>query len=118
MMKPLSLPATWALTTLAAIRADHSASVDPRHLDTEQRYELYSVPSFPTGRPEIVCASDIGSTKKSVVPGAVLLCKINPHINRVWVVGACSPYPKLASTEWIAFFPLSGLTPSYLAYFL
>ena len=64
-------------------------------------YELYSVPSFESQHPEIVKGSDIGSSKITVDEGDVLVCKINPRINRVWVVKRRTSYPLLASSEWI-----------------
>ena len=81
-------------------------------------FELYSVPSHEHGTPEITPGRSIGSNKRTVEPGTVLLCKINPRINRVWVTGAHSDYPRVASTEWIPFFPLSQIEPRYLAWFL
>lgn len=71
------------------------------HPDTE--FELWSVPSFPAGMPEIVRGRAVGSNKQRVVEGDVLLCKINPRINRVWRVGPDSGRPQVASTEWIVF---------------
>ena len=79
-------------------------------------FELYSVPSFPDRRPEIVANDAIGSSKRTVETNAVLLCKINPRINRVWIVGDYSPHQKIASTEWLSFFQISGLNPWYLGY--
>ena len=64
-------------------------------------YELYSVPSFDLQYPEIIKGSDIGSTKMTVEEGDVLICKINPRINRVWVVKRHTNYTLLASSEWI-----------------
>lgn len=81
-------------------------------------FELYSVPSYEFGTPEIVKGKDIGSNKQTVEPDTVLLCKINPRINRVWIIGKHSPHTKIASTEWIPFFPISPIVPRFLAYFL
>lgn len=53
-----------------------------------------------------------------VVPGTVLICKINPRINRAWVVGNYSHFRKIASTEWVAIPPVDGIEPRYLAQFL
>lgn len=64
-------------------------------------YELYSVPSFESQQPEIIKGNDIGSSKITVEDGDVLVCKINPRINRVWVVKRHTSYPLLASSEWI-----------------
>ena len=86
--------------TVADINQYSGSSVNPLE-HPEQLYELYSVPSFETGYPEIVKGKDIGSTKITVEEGDVLVCKINPRINRVWVVKHNTEYPLLASSEWI-----------------
>ena len=62
---------------------------------------MYSVPSFDTEYPEIIAGADIGSSKVTVQEGDVLICKINPRINRVWVVKHNTEHPLLASSEWI-----------------
>lgn len=110
-------PLGWTLTTLETIRRDSSTSVNPSK-EPEGSFELYSVPSFESGRAEIRSGKEIGSSKKGVIPGTVLLCKINPRINRVWVVGDQSVHRKIASTEWIPFFPLKEISSNYLKYFL
>lgn len=86
--------------TLAEINQYTGASVNPL-ANPEQMYELYSVPSFDSHYPEVIRGGDIGSTKITVEPGDVLICKINPRINRVWVVERYTDYPLLASSEWI-----------------
>ena len=116
-MENHQLPSSWAKTTLDAIRLDLAVSENPAR-DPETMFELYSVPSHEHGTPEIIPGKRIGSSKKSVEPNTVLLCKINPRINRVWVTGNHSEHRKLVSTEWIPFFPLSDIDPRYLAYFL
>lgn len=81
-------------------------------------FELYSVPSFDVRRPEIVSGAAIGSNKQIVEPGTVLLCKINPRINRAWYVSRWSSHAKIASTEWLTFPPSDTLEPKYLAFVL
>lgn len=66
-----------------------------------QMFELYSVPACDTGNPEIVLGSSIGSAKQRVQKDDILLCKINPRINRVWKVAQHTDYPLIASSEWI-----------------
>ena len=67
-----------------------------------ERYELWSVPSYAAGKPEILDGSEIGSAKLLVQPWDVLICKINPRINRVWVVRESSlGLPQIASPEWL-----------------
>jgi type I restriction enzyme, S subunit len=66
-----------------------------------QTYELWSVPSFETGAPEIVTGAQVGSTKRELRDGTILLGKINPHLNRIWVVNRRTNHPMIASQEWI-----------------
>jgi type I restriction enzyme, S subunit len=80
-------------------------------------YELWSVPSFKTGQPEIVQGSSIGSGKLSVQPSDVLISKINPRINRVWIVTKTKEnLEQVASTEWLVarIPPEHPLLPEYL----
>ncbi|MFN9031351.1 MAG: hypothetical protein ACK54C_14780 [Betaproteobacteria bacterium] len=84
----------------------------------DETFELYSVPAFEAKRPEVVTGGQIGSNKQIVDPGTVLLCKINPRINRAWVVGSFTKHQKIASTEWITFLPHADLEPRYLAHYL
>ena len=76
------------------------------------------MPSFSKLDPEIVVGNAIGSSKRAVDENTVLVCKINPRINRIWVVGNHSPHRKIASTEWLAFSELQDLYPKFLSYYL
>ena len=64
-------------------------------------FDLYSVPTYSTGKPEKLKGKVIGSTKQSVRKGDILLCKINPHLNRVWLIEESYEIPQIASSEWI-----------------
>ena len=89
-----------AKLTLADINQYSGTTINP--LDNPgEVYELYSVPSFDSQCPEIIKGSEIGSSKITVEDGDVLVCKINPRINRVWVVKHHTDHPLLASSEWI-----------------
>jgi restriction system-associated AAA family ATPase len=113
----VDLPPEWISTTLGEIRVDSSRVIRPSE-SPDELFELYSVPSYDTGTPEIIRGSEIGSNKQIVEPYTVLLCKINPRINRVWTVQGVSPYRKIASTEWISFFPIEGIQPRFLQFFM
>lgn len=89
-----------AKLTVADINQYSGTTINP--LDNpDEVYELYSVPSFDSQYPEIIKGSEIGSSKITVEDGDVLVCKINPRINRVWVVKHHTDHPLLASSEWI-----------------
>ena len=116
-MNDRNLPAGWAKSSLENIRLDLSRNIDPRKMPGEI-FELYSVPSFSKLQPEIVAGSAIGSSKRTVEVNTVLLCKINPRINRVWTVGNYSSHRKIASTEWLGFSEIQGLHPKFLCFCL
>ena len=67
----------------------------------EQIFDLYSVPIFSTLKPENIQGGEIGSAKQVINKGDVLLCKINPHLNRVWEIIEDSDNVQIASSEWI-----------------
>lgn len=94
------LPQGWVNAEFGNLNKFSSRNIDPSKYPDEV-FELYSVPIFPTGKPELSLGKDIGSTKQQVQSGDVLVCKINPRINRVWVVGEKTKFRQIASSEWI-----------------
>jgi type I restriction enzyme S subunit len=95
------LPEGWAMMPLGEI-ATRTKNIDPsKHPD--ELFELFSVPSFFAGGPEHLRGTEIGSTKQEVQPDDILLCKIVPHINRVWVVPPVGEHRQIGSGEWIVY---------------
>lgn len=92
------LPPGWTMARLGELGAEIRGQITPEPGIT---YDLYSVPAFSTGFPELVDGSSIKSGKRPVQEGDVLLCKINPRINRVWSVGPPRGRPQIASTEYL-----------------
>ncbi len=90
----------WIEQKIKNINERKSATINPAHFPDET-FELFSVPIFPTGNAELLQGKEIGSTKQLVEAGDVLLCKINPRINRVWVVTEPKGFRQIASSEWI-----------------
>ena len=113
---PEELPKGWVKTTLSEIRHNKSWGISQNQMHGET-FELYSVPAYRGGKPEIVLGETVGSNKIIVHPGDVLLCKINPRINRAWVVGEQHKYKQIAPTEWIIFSKQEGISPNFLRYF-
>lgn len=83
----------------------------------DEDFDLYSIPAFDAGAPEIAKGSDIGSTKQIVRPNDVLLSKIVPHIRRSWVVGPDRGRRLIGSGEWIVF-RSDRVHPPYLRHVL
>jgi type I restriction enzyme S subunit len=101
---------------LGELMAERTGSVDPsKHRD--EIFDLYSIPAFDRGMPEVIAGSAIGSTKQVVKPNDVLLSKIVPHIRRTWVVGQDRGRRIIASGEWIVF-RNAQFDPGYLRHVL
>jgi type I restriction enzyme S subunit len=109
------IPESWAEVRFRDINTFTSSSVDPSAYPAE-RFELYSVPTFPTRLPELLLGTEIGSTKQAVEPQDVLVCKINPRINRVWQVMERGAHWQIASSEWIVM-RAPGLCAGYLRHY-
>lgn len=101
--------------TIGEINQYASKNVNPARFP-EQHFELYSVPYFSEGHPEIIKGKDVGATKQVVQEGDVLICKINPRINRVWKVTRHTDYPLIASSEWVIV-RNADLNADYLTYY-
>jgi type I restriction enzyme S subunit len=77
-------------------------SINPAN-HPDEMFDLYSIPAFDGGEPELLRGSEIGSTKQAVEPGDVMISKIVPHIRRAWAVGLARGRRMIASSEWIVF---------------
>jgi type I restriction enzyme, S subunit len=87
---------------LERIMPPRLGSIDPSAFPDEE-FDLYSIPAFDQGEPEVLEGGAIGSAKQIVQPGDVLLSRIVPHIRRAWVVGQDRGRRIIASGEWIVF---------------
>jgi type I restriction enzyme S subunit len=106
----------WPTAPLGDFVAKKSGSVDPSKFPNEP-FDLYSIPAFDSGQPEVRQGNEIGSTKQLVHPNDVLLSRIVPHIRRAWVVGENRGKRLIASSEWIVF-RNPQIHPHYLRFFL
>ena len=111
-----SLPTGWICATYGMMNQHKNRSINP--MDSPQdSFELYSVPTYDSGKPEYLSGKEIGSTKQLVERGDVLLCKINPHLNRAWIVEHNrSDLKCIASSEWLIF-KSDALYPEYARIF-
>ncbi|SCY69518.1 type I restriction enzyme, S subunit [Lachnospiraceae bacterium XBB2008] len=102
-------------TKLKNINNYKSESINPAKTP-DTVFEMYSVPIYETGHPEYLKGNEIASNKAVVKKNDILLCKINPRINRVWVVGDESEHLNIASSEWIVI-RNEQYNPEYLAWY-
>jgi type I restriction enzyme S subunit len=106
----------WTTKPLGDFVAKKSGSVDPSKFPDEA-FDLYSIPAFDVGQPDVRTGNEIGSAKQVVKSNDVLLSRIVPHIRRAWVVGEDQGRRLIASGEWIVF-RSSQLHPQFLQFFL
>ncbi|MDE7542848.1 restriction endonuclease subunit S [Bacillus cereus] len=116
--QPYEIPENWIWIRLKTINKNKKRNIEAKKF-ADECFELYSVPSFATDEPEYVTGKEIGSSKQLVEQQDVLLCKINPRINRVWIVSDNhNQYRQLASTEWIVIGQNKCVYSKYLLFLL
>jgi type I restriction enzyme S subunit len=106
----------WPTIPLGELAVDRGGSINPAKFQ-EEIFELYSIPAYGLKKPDILPGKDIGSAKKRVQPNDVLLSRIVPHIQRVWVVGNKGDMRQIASGEWIIY-RSNKFHPPFLRYTL
>ena len=107
-------PIGWTTYTLAALACHHRATLSPI-AEPERIYEHYSIPAYDAGNQPLLNIGDSIKSNKTIVPdGAVLLSKLNPDIERVWLPNPVGGAPKVASTEFLTLTPLSPATRGVL----
>jgi type I restriction enzyme S subunit len=106
-----------SVVQLGELMATQTPGLNPAQFQDEE-FELWSIPAFDAGHPERLLGSEIGSAKKVVQPGDVLLSRIVPHIRRSWVVSKSEDrLRQIGSGEWIIF-RSKRFDPNYLRHFL
>ncbi len=101
---------------LGDIALKKGGSVDPKK-HQEEVFELYSIPAYDAGSPEVLKGAEIGSSKKVVKTNDVMISRIVPHIRRACVVGKDIGHRQIASGEWIVFRD-ETIWPRYLRWVL
>ena len=110
-------PTAWQVYALSDLALQHRATLSP-NTQPNRVYEYYSIPAYDAGyEPGADLGSSIKSNKIIVPPGVVLLSKINPEIERIWLPQTSRGVPQIASTELLALRPLAPATRTVL-YFL
>jgi type I restriction enzyme, S subunit len=78
-------------------------------------FHHFSIPAFDEGKwPRAELGSEIKSLKFRVPPGVILLSKLNPEIERVWLVDVMPSNRAVCSTEFLVLRP----RPPYTAFYV
>jgi len=108
------IPRGWKVGRVAEIVEFSRSSVDPSGFPDEI-FNHYSLPAFDEGRtPKPEPGSSIKSNKLVVTRDSVLLSKLNPHIQRIWLPDLHSTRRSVCSTEFIVATPRDGYSREFL----
>jgi type I restriction enzyme, S subunit len=95
------LPMGWNEGLVSDIAHLNKATLKPSEFALEF-IEHYSFPAFDEGKfPAIDFGGDVKSNKTIVPPNSVLLSKLNPNIERVWLPIFCTEHKAVSSTEFL-----------------
>lgn len=108
----------WEERTLGDINSKKMATINPRHF-LEETFEYYSIPSYQDGKQPIQeQGKNIFSSKILLENKAVLFGKLNPRVEKVWLVESNSKKRKIGSGEWITIIPDNINVVSEYIYYL
>ena len=107
-------PVGWESYALRDLAHHHRTTVSPS-ANPENPFEHYSIPAYDAGNEPMRDSGASIKSNKTVVPeGAVLLSKLNPEIERVWLPNPKGRLRQISSTEFLAFTPLVPATRTIL----
>jgi type I restriction enzyme S subunit len=108
------IPRGWCVGKIGDLVSLVREQVNP--LETPDKlFAHFSIPAFDDGqRPKIERGEEIKSTKFVVPLGAVLLSKLNPEIERVWLVDPQQDELSICSTEFLVLQPKAPFTRGYV----
>jgi len=108
------VPEGWEVRPLRAITTLERTSLQPSRFP-EEHFDHYSIPAFDSSA---LPTSDLGTSIKSgkyvVTSSAVLVSKLNPRVERIWLVEPDTARRSIASTEFLVLRPVSGLSLEFV----
>ena len=108
------LPIGWRTYTLSELTHHHRATLSPSD-QPKHIFEHYSIPAYDAGGEPACDVGDSIKSNKTIVPeDAVLLSKLNPEIERVWLPNCGGEAAKISSTEFLALTPREPATRGVL----
>ena len=109
-----AVPTGWRVRQFGAVVEQLRDQENPIS-SPDTQFHHYSIPAFDDGQNAVVeHGESIKSLKSRVPPGTVLLSKLNPEIERVWLVDVESHERAVCSTEFLVLAPLAPFTRSFV----
>ena len=108
------IPAGWDYVFLEELATLTTRTINPKK-EPKKEFFHYSIPAYDDGvKPIPTLGDDIESNKFVVPENCVLLSKLNPRWNRVWLPGSSIDHMGIASTEFLPWVPKNGISVYYL----
>lgn len=108
------IPEGWTLGEFGQV-ADHLRGTVTPHHEPDAEFLHFSLPAYDDGQqPRLETGDKIKSNKWRVSSGAVLLSKLNPEIERVWMVDFGEDERAVCSTEFLVLSPIPPVGRCYL----
>ena len=108
------MPKAWPVRTLGDV-AEHLRDQENPLASPDVFFHHFSIPAFDEGQsPKTELGESIKSLKLRVAPGVILLSKLNPDIERVWLVDVESAHRAVCSTEFLVLHPKSPFGRAYI----
>jgi len=99
------IPEAWEVGTFGDVVEQLRESENPLE-SPDKVFRHFSIPAFDDGQwPKQELGESIKSLKSRVPPGVVLLSKLNPEIERVWLVDVEPGARAICSTEFLVLAP-------------
>lgn len=112
------LPYDWGVTTIDSLNKEDKESINPIQYPSEI-FEYYSIPAYQENKtPLLTKGNEILSQKLLLKRGTVLFGKLNPRVEKVWIVKSESSHRKIGSTEWLPILPNKNEADSDFIYYL
>ena len=108
------VPTGWRYVFLEDLATLTKTTLNPKSRPDE-RFLHYSIPAFDDGeKPDLSFGDEIESNKFIVPEHCVLLSKLNPKWNRVWLPTPSDEVVQIASTEFLPWVPKAGVSLYFL----
>ena len=99
------IPEDWEVVKLEELNIKNKKTINPAKYPDEL-FEYYSIPAYQENKkPIIEKGCNIRSQKILLKNGTVLFGKLNPRVEKVWLVSSKNNLRKIGSTEWLPIYP-------------
>ena len=108
------IPTEWQVAEFGEVVEQYRVNENPLN-SPDTLFDHYSIPAYDTSQtPKKDLGKNIKSTKLRVIPGSVLLSKLNPEIERVWLADMALGERAICSTEFMVLLPKQPIDRSYV----